>query len=99
MTGVFDIIYSHYSIIPLGCMIGSFLLLYSILTLYGSALLYREVKDSGCDPSDTVKDNHTCESSGPGVFGAMLGIGKLDGSRDATVMCMYMMRLTYRLTD
>jgi hypothetical protein len=32
------------------------------------------VEDTGCDPSAGVTDNETCESSGPDVFGAMLGV-------------------------
>jgi len=55
-------------------MLGSFLLLYCILTLFGSFLLYRDVEDTGCDPSDSNPNNETCNSSGPDVFGAMLGI-------------------------
>jgi ATP-binding cassette subfamily B (MDR/TAP) protein 1 len=57
-----------------GSMLGSFLLLYAILTLYGSSLLYKDVEETGCDPSDGVEGNETCESSGPAVFGAMLGV-------------------------
>jgi ATP-binding cassette, subfamily B (MDR/TAP), member 1 len=55
-------------------MLGSFLLLYCILALYGTALLYKDVEDSGCDPSGAVLDNKTCKSSGSEVFGAMLGM-------------------------
>ena len=55
-------------------MLGSFLFLYLILTLYGSSLLYREVRDEGCDPSDAVPDSVTCTNTGPDVFGAMLGV-------------------------
>ena len=55
-------------------MLGTFLLLYAVLTLYGSALLYRDIEDSGCDPSGGVSGNSTCDSSGPDVFGAMLGV-------------------------
>jgi ATP-binding cassette, subfamily B (MDR/TAP), member 1 len=56
-------------------MLGSFMLLYCVLTLYGSFLLYRDVQDEGCDPSGGLGDlgNGTCDSSGPEVFGAMLG--------------------------
>jgi hypothetical protein len=32
-----------------GSMLGSFLLLYAILTLYGTFLLYEDVEDTGCD--------------------------------------------------
>lgn len=49
-------------------------MLYCVLTLYGSSLLYRDIAADGCDPSGGVKDNMTCESSGPDVFGAMLGV-------------------------
>jgi len=57
-----------------GFMLGTFLLLYAVLTLYGSALVYRDIEDSGCDPSGSVDFNSTCDSSGPDVFGAMLGV-------------------------
>ena len=55
-------------------MLGTFLLLYAALTLYGSSLLYKDVEETGCDPSDGVSDNATCDSAGPDVFGAMLGV-------------------------
>jgi ATP-binding cassette subfamily B (MDR/TAP) protein 1 len=57
-----------------GSMLGSFLLLYAILTLYGTFLLYKDVEDTGCDPSSGVADNITCDSSGTDVFGALLGV-------------------------
>jgi ATP-binding cassette subfamily B (MDR/TAP) protein 1 len=57
-----------------GAMLGSFLLLYCILTLYGTALLYRDVEETGCDPSGAIMTNTTCETSGSDVFGAMLGV-------------------------
>jgi ATP-binding cassette, subfamily B (MDR/TAP), member 1 len=56
-----------------GSMLGTFMLLYCILTLFGSFLLYRDVRSDGCDPSASVTNNATCETDGPGVFGAMLG--------------------------
>lgn len=49
-------------------------MLYAILVLYGTSLLYNDIEDTGCDPSDGVTDNFTCDNSGPDVFGAMLGI-------------------------
>ena len=55
-------------------MLGTFLLLYAVLTLYGTALIYRDIEDTGCDPSDGVSGHFTCDSSGPDVFGAMLGV-------------------------
>ena len=60
------------------------MMLYCVLTLYGSSLLYKDVEDDGCDPSDGVAGNETCQSSGPDVFGAMLGkcwLGLLDEGR------------------
>lgn len=50
------------------------MLIYTVLTLYGSSLLYNEVQLYGCDPSDNVYGNISCEADGPSVFGAMLGI-------------------------
>ena len=55
-------------------MLGSFLLLYCILALYGTALLYIDVRRNGCDPSGISSKVETCTSDGAGVFGAMLGM-------------------------
>jgi len=57
-----------------GGMRGSFLLLFGILTLYGSFLIYDEVRKTGCDPTGQVPGNKVCKSTGAAVFGAMLGI-------------------------
>jgi ATP-binding cassette subfamily B (MDR/TAP) protein 1 len=57
-----------------GSMLGSFICLYAVLALYGTALMYREIADNGCDPSGAITDNQTCESNGADVFGAMLGV-------------------------
>eukprot|EP00535_Pseudo-nitzschia_heimii_P007475 CAMPEP_0197184268 /NCGR_PEP_ID=MMETSP1423-20130617/9534_1 /TAXON_ID=476441 /ORGANISM="Pseudo-nitzschia heimii, Strain UNC1101" /LENGTH=1555 /DNA_ID=CAMNT_0042635045 /DNA_START=48 /DNA_END=4715 /DNA_ORIENTATION=- len=57
-----------------GMMMGSFMSLYVVLTLYGTYNIYKDVMKTGCDPSGSVLDNETCRSSGPNVFGAMLGI-------------------------
>jgi ATP-binding cassette, subfamily B (MDR/TAP), member 1 len=56
-----------------GSLPGSFMLLYCILTLFGSFLLYRDVRSDGCDPSSSVIGNPACETDGPSVFGAMIG--------------------------
>jgi len=71
----------HISVKPLiqmgfvnGMMLGSFLILYIVVTLYGTYNIYKDVMDTGCDPSAGVLDNITCTSSGPNVFGAMLGV-------------------------
>lgn len=55
-------------------MLGSFLLLYLFLTLYGTSLLYRDIEETGCDPSNAIPGGTSCQSSGADVFGAMLGV-------------------------
>jgi ATP-binding cassette, subfamily B (MDR/TAP), member 1 len=55
-------------------MLGSFLLLYCVLTLYGTSLLYRDVREYGCDPSAGVPGAQDCPNTGTAVFGAMLGV-------------------------
>ena len=57
-----------------GSVMASFLLAYVPVTLYGSFLLYDNVRDSGCDPSGAVPGNDRCDPSGIGVFGALFGI-------------------------
>ena len=65
-------------LIPLFCArVFVLVLLYCkdvLLTLYGTSLLYKDIEETGCDPSGGVESNETCESSGPDVFGAMLGV-------------------------
>jgi ABC-type multidrug transport system fused ATPase/permease subunit len=58
----------------IGSMMGSFLLLYCVLTLYGTSLLYNDVRSSGCDPSAGVPGAQDCSNTGTSVFGAMLGV-------------------------
>jgi ATP-binding cassette subfamily B (MDR/TAP) protein 1 len=50
------------------------MILYCVLTLFGTFLITRDIDDSGCDPSGGVKGNATCGHSGADVFGAMLGV-------------------------
>jgi len=57
-----------------GTVLGSFLLSYIPVVLYGSFLLYDNVRDSGCDPSGGVEDNVTCGPGAIEVFGALMGI-------------------------
>mmetsp|Transcript_16049 Transcript_16049/g.23730 ORF Transcript_16049/g.23730 Transcript_16049/m.23730 type:complete len:1474 (-) Transcript_16049:102-4523(-) len=58
-----------------GSMLGSFILLYCILTLFGAFLLYRDVEETGCDPSNAgFNPDNICTETGPTVFGAMLGV-------------------------
>jgi len=56
-----------------GSMLGSFMCLYAVLTVFGSYLIYSKVSSTGCDPSGGMPDVDTCVDSGPSVFGAMLG--------------------------
>jgi len=57
-----------------GAMMGSFIVSYVALTLYGSFLLYRQVRGEGCDPSNVVATNVTCDVVGTDVFGALMGV-------------------------
>ena len=57
-----------------GSQIAAFLLSFIVVNLYGSFLLYDNVRDSGCDPSGTVGDSMTCDPAGIDVFGALIGI-------------------------
>ena len=58
-------------------MMASFLASYIVLTLYGSYQLYKEVDETGCDPSNTLSGddyNEPCKVIGYEVFGALMGI-------------------------
>jgi ATP-binding cassette subfamily B (MDR/TAP) protein 1 len=63
-----------------GSMMGSFLVSYIVLTLYGGFLLYGQVGKDGCDPSSTLGDlegdyyNEPCKTVGFEIFGALMGI-------------------------
>jgi ATP-binding cassette subfamily B (MDR/TAP) protein 1 len=57
-----------------GAMMGSFLLSYCAIALYGSYLLYDAVRGSGCDPSGTVPGATYCVPRGAEVFGALMGM-------------------------
>lgn len=57
-----------------GSVMGSFLLSYVPLTLYGGYLLWSQVEETGCDPSGAVPDQTVCDPDGFGVFGALMGI-------------------------
>lgn len=52
-----------------GAMMSSFLLCYVIVVLYGSYLVYRSVREDGCDPSGSAIGNESCSPDGEGVFG------------------------------
>lgn len=57
-----------------GMMLGSFIALYLVVTLYGSFIIFRDIRDTGCDPSGALLDNTTCTSTAPNVLGALFGI-------------------------
>jgi ATP-binding cassette subfamily B (MDR/TAP) protein 1 len=57
-----------------GTVMGSFLLSYLPVTLYGSYLLYEQVRIDGCDPSGAVEGTIECDPGAFGVFGALMGI-------------------------
>jgi len=57
-----------------GGMLAAFMIFYVVLTLYGMNMIYKEVMETGCDPSVAIEDNITCQTSGQNVFGAMIGI-------------------------
>ena len=50
------------------------ILAYILVDLFGAWLLYRGVREDGCDPSATVPFNVSCDPSGQGVFGALFGV-------------------------
>ena len=52
----------------------SLVLAYVMVTLFGSFLLYRNVRENGCDPSATVPGVTPCDPSGMGVFGSLFGV-------------------------
>jgi len=47
---------------------------YMLVTLFGAFLLYRGVRETGCDPSATVEGAEGCDPSGLDVFGALMGV-------------------------
>jgi ATP-binding cassette, subfamily B (MDR/TAP), member 1 len=57
-----------------GSVQGSFMLMYIVLTMYGSHLLYSELAETGCDPSGNVLDNPSCNQTGQELFNALIGV-------------------------
>ena len=57
-----------------GSMLTTFLGLFCVLTLFGSFLIYKDVRDTGCDPSASGYGSSDCPNNGASVFGAMLGV-------------------------
>lgn len=65
---------SHLLGFAYGSQMGSMLLSYIPVVLYGAYLLYDNVRNNGCDPSGAVEFNETCDPSGKNIFGALFGI-------------------------
>jgi len=61
-----------------GMMMASFIASYCVLTLYGLYRIYEEVRTTGCDPSNILKDFYsdveTCKITSADVFGALFGV-------------------------
>ena len=56
-----------------GGLMGSFLVSYIALTLYGAYKLYSQVRGEGCDPSNIIA-MPACGVTGRQVFGALMGV-------------------------
>lgn len=56
-----------------GGLISSFFASYIALTLFGSWLLYSQVSNEGCDPSNIIA-LPACDVTGRQVFGALMGV-------------------------
>lgn len=75
------------------------MMLYCILTVFGAFLLYKDVRDEGCDPSGGVTNNESCSSTGADVFGAMLGKLKANNLSIGYVPFSFFLSLTSEITS
>lgn len=57
-----------------GAVVGSFLMCYLPLILYGGSMIYNSVRETGCDPSGTIEDNTDCSAKASILFGATMGL-------------------------
>ena len=57
-----------------GSQMGSMVLAFLVITLFGTWLLYDNVLDSGCDPSGTVDENDTCDPASLDILGSLFGV-------------------------
>lgn len=57
-----------------GAMWVAFTTAYIIITVFGSWLIYRQVRVDGCDPSATNPSVEPCRPGGADVFGALMGV-------------------------
>ncbi|KAL7574665.1 hypothetical protein ACA910_003011 [Epithemia clementina (nom. ined.)] len=57
-----------------GCQMGSLVISFMVVTLFGTWLLYNNFHDNGCDPSGTVDGNDTCNPSSLDILGSLFGV-------------------------
>jgi len=57
-----------------GMMLGSFMIMYCIFTLFGTFQIYKDIKKTGCDPLGVIPDNEACPNTAASVFGVLMGI-------------------------
>jgi len=57
-----------------GMVMASFLLMYLAVTLYGSSLIEKDVRETGCDPSGGVPFVDLCEAAAVDIYGALLAV-------------------------
>jgi len=57
-----------------GMMLGSFMIMYCIFTLFGTYQIYKDIKKTGCDPLGVIPDNEACPNTASSVFGVLMGI-------------------------
>jgi ATP-binding cassette subfamily B (MDR/TAP) protein 1 len=55
-------------------MLGSFMIMYCIFTLFGTYQIYKDIRKTGCDPLGVILDNEACPNTAASVFGALMGI-------------------------
>jgi len=57
-----------------GIMFASIQLGYVVVLLFGSYLLYDNIRATGCDPSGTVPTNEPCKPGASDVLGSLIGV-------------------------
>jgi hypothetical protein len=62
-----------------GTLMSSFLLSYVVVILYGSYLIYDNVRKTGCDPSGASIGAESCDPDGENVFGKYARISHYNG--------------------
>lgn len=70
-----------------GAMMTSFLLCYVPVILYGSYLVYNNVRNTGCDPSGSSADNESCDPNGENIFGKSPSLRLVDVV-NSSLMCL-----------